>query len=72
MSNRWLTDSDFFNKYGLPPFVDQDFIGLMKQVFTQENTTDMHALSSKIYTYVSEKMGGFDIDNFVQHGLCDC
>jgi len=67
----WLTDENYFNKYGLPPHNDPNFIGLMKSAFECKDTHTMFNLSKTAYAYVTDKMGGFDIDNFAMRGPCD-
>ena len=69
--HKWLTDNEYIKKYGLPEHKDPDFIKIIKPAFECDNTDAMYELSKKLYEYVTEKMGGIDIDNFVMHGPCD-
>jgi len=69
--HRWLTDDDYFNNYGLAAHNDPEFIKIIKIVFDCLDTKSMHDLSKTVYTYVANKMGGFDIDNFVLRSKCD-
>jgi len=68
---RWLTDADYNKKYGLPEYKDLAFLDIIKQAFICSDTGTMYELAQEIYVYVSKKMGGIDIDNFVLHGSCD-
>ena len=68
---RWLTDEAYFNNFGLEAHKDQDFVDLTKLSFQHKDAAAMFELSKVLYEYVVDKMGGFDIDNFVLHGLCN-
>jgi len=69
--HRWLADDQYFAKYGLPPHNDQNFLVIIKKSFDCDNTTAMYDLSKALYSYITEHMGGFDIDNFTLRGPCD-
>ena len=68
---RWLTDDEYNKKYGLAKHNDPDFIKMITLAFECKDTTAMFELSKDLYVYVTKKMGGIDIDNFVMHGFCD-
>jgi len=69
---KWLSDDEYFNRYGLPPHKDKDFVSMIKQSFelTASAETELFALAEKIYKHVVDGMGGFEIENFVLHSSC--
>jgi predicted nucleotidyltransferase len=67
---KWLSDDEYFNRYGLPPHKDQAFAGLIKQSFELTTSAELFVLAEKIYKHVVDRMGGFEIENFVLHGSC--
>ena len=69
--HRWLTDDNFFKKYGLMAHKDSDFIKMYKSAFGYNDTKTMMVFAENVYKYVTDKMGGFDINNFVLHGPCE-
>jgi hypothetical protein len=62
---KWLTDGAYFKKYGLPAHNDLEFVEMVKSAFTGD-----FEQAEKLYSYVVDKMGGLDIDNFVMHVPC--
>ena len=68
---RWLTDSDYSKKYGLAVYNDQVFLKMVRSAFEISDDKAMFDLSKDIYEYVTDKMGGLDINNFVMRGPCD-
>ena len=68
---RWLTDDDYSKRYGLAVYNDPVFLKIVKKAFECKENEAMFDLSKEIYEYVTKKMGGIDIDNFVLHGSCD-
>jgi len=60
----WLTNDEYRRKYGLATHKDPDFLELVKSSFENKNTEAMLDLSKTVYAYITDKMGGFDIDNF--------
>ena len=70
---RWLTDDDYCRRYGLPVYNDFEFLEKMRAAFTAEcnDYEAMMGLTEDVYGYTLEKMGGFDIDNFVLRGVLD-
>ncbi|MCL2574456.1 MAG: nucleotidyltransferase domain-containing protein [Defluviitaleaceae bacterium] len=69
--HRWLTDDEYRSKYGLAEYNDPVFLEIIKATFECDDRCKMFELSKNVYEYVSEKMGGFDIDNFVLRGSCE-
>ncbi|MCL2404802.1 MAG: nucleotidyltransferase domain-containing protein [Defluviitaleaceae bacterium] len=68
---RWLLDENYHQRYGLPTYNDPVFLEMVKHVFKVTGEKAMYDLSHDIYTYVTHKMGGFDIGSYVLHGPCD-
>jgi len=62
---RWLTDVDYFNKFGYPAYGDKDFADMITDAFKCNSIDEMHALAKVIYKHVNDNMGGFDINNYV-------
>jgi len=69
---RWMTDNGYAQRYGLPAYNDPAFLGMVMSAFECGDMTAMHDVAKAIYSYVIDKMGGLDIDNFVLHGPCPC
>jgi len=69
--HRWITDAEYFAKYGLPAHNDPDFLEIIRKSYNCVDTDAMLDLSKELYAYVTNKMGGFDIDNFTLHSPCD-
>jgi len=64
-AHRWLTDVDYFNKFGYPAYGDENFADMIKAAFKCENFAEMRSLAREIYEHVTDGMGGFDINNYV-------
>jgi len=69
--HRWLTDEGYAKRYDLGVYNDLDFLEMLKMAFKVKETGDMFDLSKEIYAYVTGKMGGIDVENFMLHGPCD-
>jgi len=71
--HRWLTDDDYFKRYGLAAHNDRDFVEIIKKTFEcQDQDNDaMFGLAKNIYSYITDKTDGFDIDDFVLRSQCD-
>lgn len=67
---RWLSDDTYRKNYGLAPYKDPQFIEYMRNVFLCKDAKEIFDLASNIYHYVTDKMGGIDIDHFVMRGPC--
>jgi len=68
---RWLTDDGYAQRYGLQAYNDPAFLEMVKPAFGAVCDKAMLDLSKDIYTYVTKKMGGLDIDDFVMRGPCE-
>jgi len=68
---KWLTNSEYFKKYGLPIYNDQKFLEMIKLSLECKNADIMFDIAKVVYAYVANNMGGFDIDNFALHSQCD-
>ena len=62
---KWLTDEGYRNNYKLPPYRDEVFMVLVAGGFGELDTNAMYAQAREIKDYVLDKVGGFDIDNFL-------
>jgi len=68
---KWLTNEKYAKRYGLPVFNDTVFLEMIKSAFCCKDSKAMLELSDDIYAYVSDKMGGMDVDNFALRGPCE-
>ncbi|MCL2372201.1 MAG: nucleotidyltransferase domain-containing protein [Defluviitaleaceae bacterium] len=68
--HRWLTDDSYAKNYGLPTYKNPAFLEIIKPAFECSGDEAMLKVARMIHSYVEEKMGGFDVDNFVLHGPC--
>jgi len=68
---KWLTNDEYFKKYGLPIYKDKEFLGMIKSSLECKNTDIMLDMSKVLYAHIVNNMGGFDIDDFVLYGHCD-
>lgn len=69
---KWLINETYREKFKLPPYRDTTFLGLISGAFDNLAMNAMFVQASTIKDYVFNKINGFDIDNFILKGLCDC
>ena len=65
---KWLTDETYRSNFKLPPYRDEAFLGLITGAFDNLDTGAMFAQAGNIKDYIFDKIGGFDIDNFMLKG----
>ena len=65
---KWLADKAFALRYGLPAYPDTKMSAMMQESF-DSNDTMRHA--EKMYKYISDKTGGFDIEKYTFRSKCD-
>jgi len=69
-THQWLTDKAFRERYGLPAYNDPVFLDVMKQIFDNVDAKVNLALAQGIYSYIADKMGGINIDDFALRSPC--
>ncbi len=68
---RWIIDSGYRERYGLPPFPDSEFLAKALAFFSDETTPKRYTAAESIYQHIISAVGGFDADNFKLHSPCD-
>lgn len=67
---RWLTDEMYSLNFGLPAYMDDKFLDMVKAAISSLEVDAAYSRAEELKEYVLAQMGGLDIDNFVFRSSC--